>query len=89
VLSASSSEANLSVCVILNYVRFSIVQDYAIIQSGSLTFKITRLLLIALLAVHTCACIFWKVKISTASPEDVELFLSSRSIDHNVRSSLD
>ncbi len=61
------------------------MQDYAIIKGGSFAFKIFRLLVMALLAVHMFACIFWKVKTSSASAEDVELFVSSRNVDLGVR----
>ncbi len=52
---------------------------------GPAIFKIARILVIAMLCVHFFACIFFRVKKETTSPEDVTVFYGSKYVDENVR----
>ena len=62
-----------------------VVEDYVVLYFGSSMFKIARLLFVALLSVHFFACTFYRVKNeSAASPEDVQLFYTSRGVDPEV-----
>ncbi len=52
---------------------------------GSAIFKIARLTFIALFFVHLFACIFYRIKETSAnSPEDVVAFYTTRNIDADV-----
>ncbi len=63
----------------MNVPRFRIVEDYGVIYLGSAVFKIARLLFIAMFSVHLFACIFFRVKvISASSPDDVSDFYTSK-----------
>jgi hypothetical protein len=55
------------------------------IYLGSPVFKIARLLFIAMFSVHLFACIFFRVKIASATtPEDVTSFYTSKNVDKDV-----
>ncbi len=55
------------------------------IYLGSPVFKIARLLFVALCSVHLFACIFFRVKVSSAlEPEDVATFYTSKNVPDNV-----
>lgn len=57
-----------------------------VLYFGSATFKIVRLLLIAVLCVHLFACLFYRIKKDGAdSQEDVEHFYNSRNVMSTVR----
>ncbi len=61
------------------------IEDYVVLYFGSSSFKIARLLFVALLSVHFFACSFYRVKNeSAASPEDVQAFYTSRGVDPTV-----
>jgi hypothetical protein len=61
------------------------VEDYGVIYLGSPVFKIARLLFVAMFSVHLFACIFFRVKVSSAStPEDVAMFYTSKNVPENV-----
>jgi hypothetical protein len=56
-----------------------------VVYLGSAIFKIARLTFIALFFVHLFACIFYRIKQTTAeSPEDVIAFYSSKHVEENV-----
>jgi hypothetical protein len=56
---------------------------------GSSIFKITRLIVTAVSSVHFFACVFYKVKeTSAASREDVVSFYTSRGVEEKVRARL-
>ncbi len=55
------------------------------IYFGTAIFKMARLLIIAMMCVHFFACIYFKVKKESSSPEDVALFYESKYVDENVR----
>ena len=62
------------------------LEDLAVVYLGSAVFKILRLTFIALFCVHLLACLFYRVKDSSAeSPEDVVNFYTSRNIEEDVR----
>jgi hypothetical protein len=62
-----------------------VVEDYGMIYLGSPVFKIARLLFIAMFSVHLFACIFFRVKVSSAAtPEDVATFYTSRNVAEDV-----
>ncbi len=62
-----------------------VVEDYGVIYLGSAVFKIARLLFVALFSVHMFACVFFRVKVSSAStPEDVEAFYTSKNVAVDV-----
>ena len=64
-----------------------VIEDYSVLSLGAATFKIARLLSIALMSVHFFACAFFRVKKeSAASPDDVVNFYTSRGVDPNVSS---
>ncbi len=64
---------------------FRAVEDYGVIYLGSASFKIARLLFTAMFSVHLFACIFFRVKIASASdPEDVLLFYSTKNVAEDV-----
>ncbi len=55
------------------------------IYLGSSVFKIARLLFIAMFSVHLFACIFFRVKVASAStPEDVATFYTSKNVAEDV-----
>ena len=57
------------------------MEDFGVIYLGSASFKIARLLFVAMFSVHIFACIFFRVKIvSASSPEDVSTFYTSRNV---------
>jgi hypothetical protein len=61
-------------------------QDYTVLYLGSSSFKICRLLFIAMLSVHFFACAFYKVKMeSAASISDVQAFYHSKNADPEVK----
>ncbi len=61
------------------------VEDYGVIYLGSASFKIARLLFVAMFSVHLFACIFYRVKVvSASSPADVSEFYLSRDIAEDV-----
>ena len=61
------------------------LEDYGVIYLGSAVFKIARLLFVALFSVHLFACIFFRVKVSSAlAPEDVATFYTSKNVPDNV-----
>ena len=63
-----------------------VVEDYGVIYLGSAIFKIARLLFVAMFSVHLFACVFFRVKASSAStPEDVTAFYFSKNVADNVR----
>ncbi len=65
------------------------VEDYGVIYLGSPVFKIARLLFVAMFSVHLFACMFFRVKVSSAStPEDVETFYTSKNVPYNVSNNL-
>ena len=67
-----------------NYYRG--LEDYGVIYMGSPVFKIARLLSVAMFSVHLFACIFFRVKIvSASSPEDVTTFYTSKNVPDDVR----
>jgi hypothetical protein len=56
-----------------------------VLYFGSAIFKITRLLFVAMSAVHVFACVFYRVKReSVASTEDFDQFFLSRNVSPNV-----
>ncbi len=60
------------------------------IYLGSPVFKIARLLFVAMFSVHLFACIFFRVKISSAfAPGDVTTFYTSKNVAEDVSSDLD
>jgi hypothetical protein len=62
-----------------------VIEDYMVLYFGSSMFKIARLLFVALLSVHFCACAFYRVKNESASsPEDVRTFYLSKGVDPAV-----
>jgi hypothetical protein len=66
-----------------------VVEDYGVIYLGSPVFKIARLLFVAMFSVHLFACIFFRVKVSSASkPEDVAIFYTSKNVPDNVSNDL-
>jgi hypothetical protein len=63
-----------------------VVEDYGVIYLGSPVFKIARLLFVAMFSVHLFACIFFRVKVSSAlTPEDVTAFYTSKNVAEDVR----
>jgi hypothetical protein len=61
------------------------VEDYGVVYLGSAIFKIARLTFIALFFVHLFACIFYRVKETSAeSPEDVAAFYTAKNVDAKV-----
>ncbi len=69
----------------ISYCR--VVEDYGVIYLGSAIFKIARLLFVALFSVHMFACLFFRVKIASAStPEDVTAFYASKNTANDVSS---
>jgi hypothetical protein len=69
-----------------SHVWCRVVEDYGVIYLGSAVFKIARLLFVALFSVHMFACIFFRVKVTSAlSPEDVEAFYISKNAADHVR----
>ena len=61
------------------------MEDYGVVYLGSAIFKIARLTFIALFFVHLFACIFYRVKETTAdSPEDVVAFYTSKNVEADV-----
>lgn len=65
------------------------MEDYGVIYLGSAIFKIARLLFIAMFSVHLFACVFFRVKVASAStPEDVTEFYTSKNVDSNVSKNL-
>ncbi len=61
------------------------MEDYGVIYLGSAVFKIARLLFIAMFSVHMFACVFFRVKVSSAlTPEDVTAFYTSKNVDGDV-----
>ena len=60
-------------------------RDYIVLNLGSASFKIGRLLFIALLCVHLFACAFYRVKKESAlSQEDVDAFYEGKGVDPKV-----
>ena len=60
-------------------------RDYIVLNLGSASFKIGRLLFIALLCVHLFACAFYRVKKESAlSQEDVDAFYEEKGVDPKV-----
>jgi hypothetical protein len=56
-----------------------IIEGYAILYLGPASFKIARLLFIAMMCIHIFACLFYSVKRDGAeNPEDVDNFYLSR-----------
>ncbi len=52
---------------------------------GSAIFKIARLTFIALFFVHLFACIYYRIKETSAyNPDDVVVFYTSKNVDANV-----
>ena len=65
------------------------VEDYAVVYIGSAVFKIMRLLAVATFSVHLFACMFFRVKLASASTiDDVAAFYSSRDIKDDVSCAL-
>ncbi len=61
------------------------IEDYAVVYLGSILFKITRLVIVAMFTVHFGACIFFRVKMNSAdSAEDVSSFYAENHIRDNV-----
>ena len=66
--------------------EFRTIEDYVVIYFGSAMFKLGRLLLIASFSVHLFACIFFRVKESSAaSQDDVAAFYASKGVSTDVR----
>ncbi len=62
-----------------------VIEGYAVLYFGSATFKIVRLLFIAVLSVHLFACLFYRIKKDGAdSQADVDNFYNSRHISPTV-----
>ncbi len=58
------------------------LEGYAVLYFGPATFKIARLLLIAMLCIHIFACLFYRVKKDgAANPEEVDNFYISKNAD--------
>jgi hypothetical protein len=69
-------------------VCFRAVEDFGVIYLGSASFKIARLLFVAMFSVHLFACIFFRVKVVSAdSPDDVALFYTSKNVAEDVSTS--
>ena len=67
-----------------------VLEGYVVLYFGSATFKIVRLLFIAVLCVHLFACLFYRVKKDGASSqEDIDHFYNTRGVIPTVRSSLE
>jgi hypothetical protein len=63
-----------------------VLEGYVVLYFGSATFKVVRLLFIAVLCVHLFACLFYRVKKDGAeSQEDIDHFYYSHSINPTVR----
>jgi hypothetical protein len=61
------------------------LEDYGVIYLGSPVFKIARLLFVAMFSVHLFACIFFRVKVSSAlEHEDVATFYTSKNVPDDV-----
>ena len=59
-----------------------IAEGYAVLYFGPATFKIARLLFIAMLCIHIFACLFYRVKKDgAASMDDVDSFYISKNAD--------
>jgi len=58
-----------------------VVEDYAVVFFGSALFKILRLWILALFAIHLFCCLFYRVKVSSNEPDTVEAFFLSRNAD--------
>ncbi len=62
-----------------------VVEGYVVLCFGAATFKITRLLCIAMLSVHLFACLFYRVKKDSAeSQDDLDFFYESRNVNSTV-----
>ena len=65
------------------------IEDLAVVYLGSAVFKISRLTFVALFCVHLFACIFFRVKMESASsPADVVDFYAARNIAEDVSTDL-
>ncbi len=61
------------------------LEDIGVVYLGSAIFKITRLTFMALFCVHLFACIYFRVKESSASSvDDVVEFYASKNIQEDV-----
>ena len=61
------------------------LEDYAVIYFGAALFKILRLLSVGTFSVHMFACVFFRVKIASATnPEDVVDFYQSKNVEDAV-----
>jgi hypothetical protein len=61
------------------------LEDYAVVYFGAALFKILRLLSVGTFSVHMFACIFFRVKISSAvNPDDVADFYQSKNVEDEV-----
>jgi hypothetical protein len=88
-ISITIFQAKFCQFVIIHVLSCSAIEDYAVVYFGSAFFKILRLLFIAVFSVHLFACIFFKVKESSAtSQDDVLDFYMSRNIAENVHFAL-
>ena len=82
---SSSILSEWSICFYWITRLFRAVEDFGVIYLGSASFKIARLLFVAMFSVHLFACIFFRVKIvSATSPEDVSSFYTSRNVAEDV-----
>ena len=73
------------ISLLVTSVHRSIFKDYAVLYFGSASFKIMRLLIIALFSIHFFACTFYRVKNESAvNPDDVANFYTSRNVDPEV-----
>ncbi len=61
-----------------------VIEDYVVLYFGSSMFKIARLLFVAMLSVHFCACAFYRVKNESNTLEDVQAFYISKGVDPAV-----
>jgi hypothetical protein len=72
-------------CALLGWPWRRAVEDYGVVYLGSAVFKIARLTFIALFFVHLFACIFYRIKETTAeSREDVLAFYTSKHVEEDV-----
>jgi hypothetical protein len=60
-------------------------QDYMVLVVGHPAYAILRLLLIAMIAIHLFACLFYRIKKeSAASQEEVVVFYKAFNVDSTV-----
>jgi hypothetical protein len=68
---------------------FRKIEDYAVVYFGAALFKILRLLSVGTFSVHMFACVFFRVKIASATnPDDVADFYESKNVENEVENRL-